>query len=181
MTPSAPLTVLDAIAAGRTAEAAALVFEYMAATQAETGRPVPDYISRLPSVLRTECENLDSSYGAPGALLLAYRDQRPIACVGLKPLTEPGVIEVKRLYVRPAHRGGVARVLMNHAHRHAHRHGFTRLVLDFIPERRTVIDFYRRLGYSDAAPYAPELFPMIYLERHTSPSDGTLEACDPRE
>jgi GNAT superfamily N-acetyltransferase len=175
MTPSAPLRVLDAIAAGRATEAAALVFEYMAMTQAETGRLVPDGIDRLPSVLRTECENLGSFSRAPGALLLAYRDQQPIACVGLKPLPRPGVLEVERLYVRPAHRGGVARVLMNHAHRHAHRHGFTRLVLDVIPERRTVIDFYRRLGYTDTVPYAPEPFTMIYLERRTSPSDGTLE------
>ena len=68
---------------------------------------------------------------------------------------------------------------MNHAHRHAHRHayrhGFTRLVLDVIPERRAVINFYRRLGYTDTVPYAPEPFPMIYLERHTSPGDDARE------
>ena len=44
---------------------------------------------------------------------------------------------------------------MNHAHRHAYGNGFTRLVLDVIPERRTVIDFYRRLGYTGTAPPTP--------------------------
>jgi GNAT superfamily N-acetyltransferase len=38
--------------------------------------------------------------------------------------------EVRRLYVRPAHRGdGIARTLMRHAHDHAARHGMTRLIL----------------------------------------------------
>ena len=175
MTSSAQLIVLDAIAAERTTEAAALVFEYMAMTQAETGRPVPDDIGRLPSVLRAECESLDSFYKTPGAFLLACRDEEPIGCVGLKPLPQPGAVEVKRLYVRPAHRGGVARVLMSHAHRHAYQRGFTRVVLDVLPERPAVIDFYRRLGYTDTAPYVAEAFNMIYLERPTSAADAALE------
>lgn len=172
MKPAPPLVILDAIASGRRPDAAALVFEYMAVTMAETGRPVPSGIGRLPSVLRTECEDLETAYQMPGTLILAYRDEHPIGCVGLKPLPEPGTIEVKRLYVRPAHRGGIGRLLMGHAHRHAYQHGFTHLALDVIPERRTVIDFYRRLGYTDAAPYTAEPFPMIYLKRPTSPKDG---------
>lgn len=46
------------------------------------------------------------------------------------------------------------------------------LVLEVIPERRAVLDFYRRLDYADAAPYAPGPFPMIHLERPTSTEDG---------
>lgn len=125
---TSPVRVVDAIAAGRIADAKALVFEYMAATQAETGRLVPADIDELPAVLRDECDNLVSAYQAPGVLWLAYRGEHPIGCVGLKPLAQPGDVEVKRLYVRPVHRGGIARILMSHAHRHAFRHGFTRLV-----------------------------------------------------
>ena len=74
---------------------------------------------------------------------------------------------IKRLYVRPTHRGhGVARALMNHAHHHAARHGIDRLVLDALPARASVIDFYRRLGYTETEPYGSCLpASMTYLER----------------
>jgi GNAT superfamily N-acetyltransferase len=74
---------------------------------------------------------------------------------------------IKRLYVRPTHRGhGIARALMNHAHHHAARHGIDRLVLDALPARASVIDFYRRLGYTETEPYGSALpASMTYLER----------------
>jgi ribosomal protein S18 acetylase RimI-like enzyme len=143
------------------------VFEYLATTQGETGRTVPASIHQLPGVLRDECTNLATAYQPPGTLLLAYHNHEPIGCVGLKPIPPPGTIEIKRLYVRPAHRrGGAARMLMQHAHRHAAHHGFNRLVLDIMPTRTHVIDFYRRLGYTDAEPYPTEApDPMVYMQR----------------
>lgn len=148
-------------------DAQALVFEYMATTQREAGRTAPASIDQLPGILRDECTDLATAYQPPGALLLAYHNHEPIGCVGLKPTPPPGTIEVKRLYVRPAHRrGGAARMLMHHAHRHAADHGFIRLVLDVMPTRTNVIDFYRRLGYTDAEPYPTEApDPMIYMQR----------------
>lgn len=164
-----PVRVLDAIAAGRRADAIELVFEYMAATQAENGRPVPDAIDQLPAVLRRECRHLEGVYSPPGVLLLAYRDQQPIGCVGLAPRRPVGTAEVKRLYVRPTQRGGIGRILMEHAHQHAAQHGLTRLVLDVLPTRTAAISFYRRLGYTDIDPYRTESRPMIYLQRHVTP------------
>ncbi|MER7009097.1 GNAT family N-acetyltransferase [Dactylosporangium sp. NPDC000555] len=77
------------------------------------------------------------------------------------------MVELKHLYVRPAYRrGGAASTLMHHAHRHAAGYGFAHLVLDVIPTRTHVIDFYRRLGYTDGEPYSAEApDPMIYLQR----------------
>jgi GNAT superfamily N-acetyltransferase len=74
---------------------------------------------------------------------------------------------IKRLYVRPTHRGhGIARALMNHAHHHAARHGIDRLVVDVLPARASVIDFCRRLGYTESEPYGAGLpASMMYLER----------------
>ncbi len=151
-------------------DAQALVFEYMASTQREAGRAVPGSIDQLPGVLHTECTDLTTAYQPPGALLLAYHDQQPIGCVGLTPIPPAGTIEVKRLYVRPTHRrSGTARMLMHHAHRHAADHGFDRLVLDVMPTRTQVIDFYRRLGYTNAESYPAEASdPMIYLQRPTN-------------
>jgi GNAT superfamily N-acetyltransferase len=74
---------------------------------------------------------------------------------------------IKRLWVRPTHRGhGIARALMNHAHHHAARHGIDRLVLDVVPARASMIDFCRRLGYTETEPYGTGLpASMVYLER----------------
>ena len=50
--------MVSASAAGCGDDAAALVFEYMAATQAETGQAVPGGIGELPAVLQRECRDL---------------------------------------------------------------------------------------------------------------------------
>jgi len=66
--------------------------------------------------------------------LIADLGTQPAGCVGLAALPGGRTAEVRRLYVRPAHRGnGIARTLMSHAHDHAARHGMTRLILDVLP------------------------------------------------
>jgi GNAT superfamily N-acetyltransferase len=144
-----------------------LVFEYMAVTLGESGRAIPGTIAQLPAVLRRECEDLAACYSAPGALFVAYQGDQPAGCLGLAPASLRGALEVRRLYVRPAHRGrGVARLLMERAHHHAQRPDFERLVLDVMPARGHVIDFYRRLGYAECEPFATESpIPMLYMQR----------------
>ena len=167
------VTVMSALPAGRGRDAAALVFEYMSATQAETGRSVSAGIGELPAVLRRECTSLQDVYRPPGVLLIADLGSRPAGCVGLAALPGEHTTEVKRLYVRPAHRGhGIARTLMSHAHDHAARHGMTRLILDVLPARTSVISFYRRLGYTETEPFETESpVPMIYMQRAVTRSD----------
>jgi ribosomal protein S18 acetylase RimI-like enzyme len=161
------VTVVSAFPADRGAEAAALVFEYMAATQAETGQPVPSGIDELPAALQHECRNLPVAYRPPGALLIADHDGSPAGCVGLAPGAVAGTAEINRLYVRPVFRRlGIAGLLMRHAHEHAARHGLTTLVLDVLPARTAVIGLYRRLGYTEIERGAAESpVPMIYMER----------------
>jgi ribosomal protein S18 acetylase RimI-like enzyme len=158
------LVVRDAVA---TADAAALVFEYVAATEAEkTGQPAPTRPDQLPAGLRRVCANLASTHAPPGALLVAYVRDEPAGCVGL--VADSDVAEIKRLYVRPAFRGsGVGRTLMTHAHRHAALGGFTTLVLDVLPSRTAAIGFYRRLGYVDDEPG-----PLVRLRRSVLPEDS---------
>ena len=170
---TAVVTVVSAFTAGRGDDAAALVFEYMAATQAETGRAVPAGIGELPAVLQRECRTLPAVYRPPGALLVADHDGQPAGCVGLAPCSAERTAEIKRLYVRPAYRGtGIARILMSHAHQHAAQHGMTRLILDILPARTAVIGFYRRLGYTETGPHATESpVPMTYMERPITSDD----------
>jgi GNAT superfamily N-acetyltransferase len=167
------VTVTSAWPASRDGDAAALVFEYMAATQAENGRPVPAGIAELPAVLRRECSSLQAVYRPPGVFLIADRAGQAAGCAGLSALPGGRTAEVRRLYVRPAHRGnGIARTLMTHAHDHAARHGMTRLILDVLPARTTVISFYRRLGYTETGPFETESpVPMTYMERAVTMSD----------
>ena len=166
-------SVLSAFPVGRESDALTLVFEYMAATQAETGRPVPAGIGELPAVLQRECSSLQRVYSPPGVFLIADLGTQPAGCVGLAALPGGRTAEVRRLYVRPAHRGnGVARTLMSHAHHHAARHGMTGLVLDVLPARTAALSFYRRLGYTETGPFQAESpLPMVYLERAVTRSD----------
>ncbi|MGB3439383.1 MAG: GNAT family N-acetyltransferase [Actinophytocola sp.] len=159
------LKVRNALATRRTAEAAErLVFEYLAATRVETGWPEPTAIGRLPPVLQQECRDLGQVYRPPGGLWLAYLDGKPVGCVGLVSRAL-GTAEIRRLYVRPAHRGGIGRILMNHAHQHAADRYFNRVVVSVPPASTTVIDFCRRLGYTDAEPYDASPSSMVNLQR----------------
>jgi ribosomal protein S18 acetylase RimI-like enzyme len=167
------VTVACAFQAGRGRDAGELVFEYMAATLAETGRGMPGRISELPAVLQCECRDLPAVYRSPGVLLIADHDGQPAGCVGLVPCSAARTAEIKRLYVRPAHQGkGIARTLMSNAHHHAACNGMTRLILDVLPARTAAISFYRRLGYTETEPFANESpSPMIYLERPVTSDD----------
>jgi GNAT superfamily N-acetyltransferase len=166
-------SVLSAFPAARGRDAVALVFDYMAATQAETGRPAPADIAELPAVLQRECGSLQDVYRPPGVFLIADLGSQPAGCVGLAALPGGLIAEARRLYVRPAHRSnGIARTLMSHAHDHAARHGMTKVILDVLPARAAVISFYRRLGYTETDPFETESpVPMIYMERAVTMSD----------
>jgi ribosomal protein S18 acetylase RimI-like enzyme len=165
--------VVSAVLAGPGDDATALVFEYMAATQAETGQLVPAGIAELPAVLRRECSDLPAAYCPPGALLIAYAGGQPAGCVGVAARPGGRTAEVKRLYVRPAYRRrGLARTLMRHAHHHAAQHGISQLVLDVLPDRIAVAGFYQRLGYTQTWPHAGgSPLPMISMQRPVSNDD----------
>jgi putative acetyltransferase len=162
--------------AGNLGDARTLVFEYMAATVAETsGRAAPTRIEDLPRVLRAECEDLAAVYGHPGTLLLAYAGGAAAGCAGLADRGEH-TAEVKRLYVRPGYRrAGIARALMAKVHARAAELGFTTLLLDVMRSRTQVIEFYRRLGYRPAEPFpTTSPVPMVFLRRTVGQQDIRL-------
>src|SRR5882672_5339366 len=52
-----------------------------------------------------ELNNPLAKYGPPtGVLLIAFYDAVPTGCIALQALEGNGICEMKRLYVRPAHR-----------------------------------------------------------------------------
>jgi putative acetyltransferase len=104
-----------------------------------------------------ELAALPGDYAPPrGALLLAPGQ----GCVAVRPL-DAETAEMKRLYLRPQARGaGLGRSLAAAAIAHARERGFSRLVLDTIPEKmQEAVALYRSMGFRDAAPYLPEPTP----------------------
>jgi GNAT superfamily N-acetyltransferase len=91
-----------------------------------------------------------------GAFLIAWSDDLPIACVSLRPL-EPGVAEVKRLWVDPIARGqGLARRLMRALETRARDLGYDRLKLDSNTVLAEAIALYRSDGWQEIAPYTSQ-------------------------
>ncbi len=88
-----------------------------------------------------------------GAFLLAWSDDLPIGCVSLRPL-EPGVAEVKRLWIDPIARGqGLGRRLMRTLESRARSMGFTQLKLDSHTGLTPALALYRADGWLETAPY----------------------------
>jgi len=74
-------------------------------------------------------------------------------CVAVRFL-DAQTAEMKRLYVRAAHRGkGWGRLLAERAIRVAREAGCRRIVLDTLPKMREAQSLYRELGFVPTAPY----------------------------
>ncbi len=101
-----------------------------------------------------ELDSLPQVYAPPkGILLLGSINRLPVGCVGLKPL-EKGVVELKRLYVRPSHRGhNVGPSLVRRALREAQKARHHVVKLDTLASMKQALRLYEAMGFQQVAPY----------------------------
>ncbi len=85
------------------------------------------------------------------------------ACVALRPLA-PEIGEMKRLYVRPSHRGtGLGRKLTEAIIDAARRKGYRMLRLDTLPQLTTAIAMYRTMGFRKIDKYNDNPIPGVHF------------------
>jgi putative acetyltransferase len=114
-----------------------------------------------------ELASLPGDYAPPdGRLLLAEYEAQVAGCVALHKL-EPGICEMKRLYLRPQFRGkGLGRALAERVITEARLIGYQRMRLDTVePVMKDAVAMYRGLGFREIAPYCRNpIAGALYME-----------------
>jgi len=105
-----------------------------------------------------ELRNLPGEYAAPrGGLLVASVNGVFAGCCALRPLDAadyPNAAEMKRLYVRPAHRGfGLGRLLVEGILDAARQSGYDCVLLDTLDDMEAARALYEELGFEEVPPY----------------------------
>jgi GNAT superfamily N-acetyltransferase len=87
-------------------------------------------------------------------VLVAYDGAEPVAC-GVARLLEPGIAEIKRMFVAPPRRGeGIGRRLLAELERHARELGCERVRLDTADRQTAALGLYRASGYLEIDDYS---------------------------
>lgn len=123
---------------------------------------------------REESATLPGAYAPPGGRLLVARvNQTAVGCVAVRPL-EPGICEMKRLYVRPGYRGsGIGRGLVEAVVREARAAGYRSMRLDTLETMARARSLYRALGFRPTAPYRHNPLPGAeFLELDLLAAEG---------
>ncbi len=115
-----------------------------------------------------ELKNPLKKYGEPdGCLLLAQWNNEAAGCIALQPLTQTGVCEMKRLYVRPSYRKqGIADELVKVLLEKATKKGYHTMVLDTLVRLQAAIRLYSKYGFANTSAYYNNPLPnVVYMAK----------------
>jgi len=115
---------------------------------------------------REELAALPGKYAPPlGSILVAREDGETVGCVAVRPLGEQ-ICEMKRLYVKPAHRGRkVGRQLALAIIEEAKRLGYKAMRLDTVVAMKEASALYKALGFQPIDAYCYNPLPgAMYFE-----------------
>ena len=131
-----------------------LLEEYIAWDADQTAKLGVDPQDFLDFYYGSEKETLPGEFAPPGGcLLLALLEGQPAGCIGYRQLSE-GVCELKRLYVRPEHRGhGIGRLLLVELLEQARLSGYRKVKLETGKFMAEAHQLYQSLGFEFCAPY----------------------------
>ncbi len=140
-----PIAVVEASTAAEIAEIRALFAEYRQWLGADLSF----------QNFSAELDSLAELYAPPGGRLLLARspDGSAAGGVGMKAL-EPGICEMKRLYVRPPWRGlGLGRRLAEAVVAAGRDAGYAFMRLDTLTRLIEAVALYRSMGFREIPPY----------------------------
>ena len=103
-----------------------------------------------------ELQNLPAPYAPPlGTIWLARTpEHQAVGVIAVKPLTEAGMCEMKRLWIDPAHRAsGLGRHLAGLSTAWARDQGYRTMKLDTLKRMRAALALYRSLGFAEIDAY----------------------------
>jgi predicted N-acetyltransferase YhbS len=107
-----------------------------------------------PDRIKQALEEVSTKFISPeGLALIARIGGQPVGCVLAYPL-EPGIVEMKRLFVLPSARGnGVGGALIETLAAKTAARGYSAIRLDTAVFLTDAISLYRRMGFVEIAPY----------------------------
>ena len=114
-----------------------------------------------------ELAGLPGKYARPGGVVLIAWDGDKAAGAVAYRMVEPGVCEMKRLYVRPALRGrDIGRELANELIEDARARGYRTMLLDTLASMQSARALYRALGFRPVEAYYENPLPgTMYMAR----------------
>jgi len=114
-----------------------------------------------------EMDQLPGAYAPPsGAMLLLAQGDRWVGCGAIRPL-EPGICEIKRMYLRPGWRGqGFGAEILESLLVRAKEIGHHSVRLDTLRRLEPALALYQRYGFTEVAAYNFNPEPdIVYMER----------------